>query len=102
MVMYRRPYRRRSYWFALRFDILVQEGFSPEESAIISNCRISSGPVRHIRRVRKRMVQTAVNSGMSRRDAIEYVRASVRGTEMEIVSWEDFRRIVYPERQNII
>lgn len=101
--MLRRPRLKwRTYWYSYRFDILVMEGFTPEEAALIANCRISSGPVRKLRRQRKRRVQVAMTRGLDHREAIEYVRATVRGTDEEMLDWDTFRRAVYPERKGFM
>ena len=87
--------RQKNRWFFIRFDVLVLEGFTPEESNIMSYTRISSPGVRRLRRRRKRMVTNEVNKGHTYREAVDIVRAQIRDTEEEVFDWDAFRRLVY-------
>ena len=87
--------RQRNRWFFIRFDVLVMEGFIPEEANLMANTRISTPGVRRLRRRRKRMVQDEINKGFTHREAIENVRKAVADTDLEVVDWDAFRRLVY-------
>lgn len=89
--------RQRDYWFLTRYDALLLEGFAPEEAAVISLTRISTPPVKRLRRQRKRVLAFYLNRGLEPREAIEATRAQFRNTPQEILTWEDFRRLLYPK-----
>lgn len=102
----RRPTKKQSdRWFWIRYDALVADGFTPNEAFIISRTKISSSAVRRIRRQRKRMLQSVMNTGVDRRTATLIVREDIRRGPNEILDWEIFRRVVYPvyrERVSLI
>lgn len=87
--------RQKNRWFFIRFDVLVMEGFSPEESNLMSYTRISSPGVRRLRYNRKRMVAREISNGLTHREAVESVRKHVANTDIEVVDWDAFRRLVY-------
>lgn len=95
-------FERRNWWRLWRYDMLVNEGFTPEEASLISHVRISAGPVRRLRRQRRMAVQRAVNAGLTRQEAVELIRAEVRNNQAEILTWTQLRQVLYPQRNNLI
>jgi hypothetical protein len=87
--------RQRNRWFYVRMDILVSEGFSPEEASLIAYTRISSSAVRRLRRNRKRLVQAEIDRGAMPRDATVRVYSRIRETDQEVIDWDAFRRLAY-------
>ena len=88
--------KQKDYWYFTRYDALLLEGFAPEEAGVISLTKISSKPVRRLRRQRKRVLSSYLNQNLPVRDAIEATRAYFRETEQNILTWQDFRQYLYP------
>jgi len=84
-------------WWLYRYDKLILEGFSPEECAVLCDVRISRPAIRKIRRQRKRIVAYYLLQ-LPEREAILAARDYARGTDWETLTWDDFVRVVYPER----
>jgi len=94
--MTRRLSRRQvNRWFFLRFDVLMLEGFNPEEANIIANAKISTAPVRKFRRRRKRLLQSYIDEGFTHKEAREKLASDIRNQPEEVVDWDSYRRLVY-------
>lgn len=89
--------RQKDYWYFLRYDSLLNEGFAPEEAGVISLTKISSQAVKRLRRQRKRVLASFLSRGLEGRAAIEATRSYFRETDQNILTWEDFRAYLYPK-----
>lgn len=84
----------RWYWY--RYDVLLVEGFTPEEASVLSHVRISSRQVRTLRRSRKRVMSYYIKEGMTPSEALGATQRYFSESDDEILTWTDFRDILYP------
>lgn len=89
--------RQKDYWYFVRYDALLLEGFAPEEAGVIALTRISSKPVKRLRRQRKRVLASFLSQGLEAREAIEATRSYFRETGQNILTWDHFRYYLYPK-----
>lgn len=93
--------RRKERWFFLRFETLVQEGFTPEEANMIAYARISSKQMRRVRRSRVSFLNKSAyelskqKGSVSLQEIREYTWKKIRETDSEIIDWDAYRRLVY-------
>jgi len=86
---------RRKFWYSVRYDKLLLEGFTPEEAQVIASVRISSPPIRNLRKRRIRRVVKYIKQGYDFYDAIDKVRDEVRDEDEEVIDWQTLMRIFY-------
>jgi hypothetical protein len=87
--------RARNRWWFIRDEVLISEGFSPEEAALIAYTRISSYSVRKLRRNRRRLVQIEIDKGALPREATKIVYERLKYTDQEVLDWAAFSRLIY-------
>ena len=85
--------RRKERWFFLRFETLVQEGFTPEESNMIAYARISSKQMRRVRRSRVSFLNKSAYELSKAKGSVSL--QEIRETDSEIIDWDAYRRLVY-------
>ena len=86
-------------WYWIRYDRLIDMGFSSEEASIIASVRLSSPPIRRLMLLRHRDVELLELSGVSHLEAIRIVRERALLNDKAIMSWTYFRNILYPKKE---
>ncbi len=80
-------------WQLFRYDILTKEGFTPEEASLIRHVKISSQAIKRLRKQRKIMLEF-----MTLNEALNIIRKN----NSEVLTWDQLRRILYPQKYKVV